>query len=317
MAVVQMKVTGAIRYEKVSWQRRFWVTFVGLVVRERTQLLLHWVLVHKIYSHIPYFHPADLARAADTGKADSTAGVKSSSGKRCGDTLLPGVPAVHGNVFTLVSEWVRYSLASQVVLSLLVALVINRKARCVLDAAHNDAVPPIVASQSCLKCEAHKRVLMLPEATGLCVACFFYPLSLCNAWRGTWKSSILCSSLFPACAFRPLQEKSLLLYIFCSHVVHSCTLRPLEGKFSFRRFVWEIEPLQFLAKLAIVRVAVDVLFAGGHWVIHRPALYHSSVVAHKTHHGHHHPSVVTNQHFSIADLFVEACVDTAPPFVNS
>lgn len=67
-----------------------------------------------------------------------------------------------------------------------------------------------------------------------------------------------------------------------------------------------IRPLQLCAKLAIVRTVVDIFFALGHWVIHRPWLWHSPAVGHKFHHEHDHPSVLTNQHFTIADLFVEA-----------
>jgi sterol desaturase/sphingolipid hydroxylase (fatty acid hydroxylase superfamily) len=220
MVVLQMKLTGSVRYENVPWQRRFWVTLFGLAARERFQLVLHWVLVHKVYSHIPYFHPADLVNPteaeADAGKMDAKSlqsekpPPRTSAGGGHRTILLPGVPAAHGDLSAIVKEWVSASLASHVVLSLLIALVINRKPRL------------------------------------------------------------------------------------------------LRGEFSLRRFVWEIDPLQFVAKLAIVRVVVDVMFAAGHWAIHRPAIYHSSLVAHKTHHGHNHPSVVTNQHFSIADLFVEA-----------
>jgi sterol desaturase/sphingolipid hydroxylase (fatty acid hydroxylase superfamily) len=81
---------------------------------------------------------------------------------------------------------------------------------------------------------------------------------------------------------------------------------PLKGPPSIRRFAAEISPLAFCAKLAVVRVTVDVFFAVGHWVIHRPVLFHSETVGHHRHHEHIHPSVVTNQHFTIADLFVEA-----------
>lgn len=200
MAVVQMRVTRAIRYEHVSWQRRFWITLLGLVVRERMQLVLHWVLVHKVYSHIPYFHPADLAATSEATELHVNASGKKQP--RCiGHTPIPGVPPAHGDLLAIVTEWVTASLASQVMLSLLVALVINREPR------------------------------------------------------------------------------------------------PLKGKFSLSRFAGELDPIQFVAKLAIVRVVVDVLFAGGHWVIHHPSLYHLSLVAHKTHHGHNHPSVITNQHF--------------------
>ena len=37
-------------------------------------------------------------------------------------------------------------------------------------------------------------------------------------------------------------------------------------------------------------------------------IWHSRAVSHKTHHEHNHPSVLTNQHFTIADLFVEAYI---------
>ena len=40
---------------------------------------------------------------------------------------------------------------------------------------------------------------------------------------------------------------------------------------------------------------VDVAFAAGHWIIHRPVLWHSAAVSHKTHHEHNHPSVLTNR----------------------
>ena len=75
--------------------------------------------------------------------------------------------------------------------------------------------------------------------------------------------------------------------------------------FSVRRLVGQVSPLAFCAKLAIVRTVVDVAFAGGHWLIHRPAVW-SSVISHRYHHEHKHPSILTNQHFSVADLFVEA-----------
>ena len=44
-----------------------------------------------------------------------------------------------------------------------------------------------------------------------------------------------------------------------------------------------------------MRTVVDVAFAAGHWIIHRPVLWHSAAVSHKTHHEHNHPSVLTNR----------------------
>ena len=49
-----------------------------------------------------------------------------------------------------------------------------------------------------------------------------------------------------------------------------------------------INPLAFCAKLAVVRLVVDVCFAAGHWVIHRPVLFHSKAVQHRYHHEHRH-----------------------------
>jgi hypothetical protein len=61
--------------------------------------------------------------------------------------------------------------------------------------------------------------------------------------------------------------------------------------------------LGFCAKLAVVRSIVDVFFWIGHYAIHKRATY---ALIHKRHHEHNHPSVWTNQHFSVPDLFIEA-----------
>ena len=59
--------------------------------------------------------------------------------------------------------------------------------------------------------------------------------------------------------------------------------------------------LTWIAEVVLDHV-VDVAFAAGHWIIHRPVLWHSAAVSHKTHHEHNHPSVLTNR-TSIFALF--------------
>ena len=116
-----------------------------------------------------------------------------------------------------------------------------------------------------------------------------------------------------------------------------------------------LSPLAFLAKLAIARAIVDVAFFCGHWIIHRPRLFHHGDSPYPHPHPHPHPRSqswgtagimntcilvwcpyprnptadpdlnphphptltiprsprllpqVTNQHFTVPDLFVEAC----------
>ena len=57
-----------------------------------------------------------------------------------------------------------------------------------------------------------------------------------------------------------------------------------------------------------MRTVVDVAFAAGHWIIHRPVLWHSAAVSHKTHHEHNHPSVLTNR-----TSFLLVCLFSAGP----
>jgi len=195
MALVRLNVTTATISFQKTWQGKFAVTWLALIVGERFQLLLHWLLVHNVYSHIPYFHPSDFGETSAT----------KSSGTR-----LVGVPTAHSNFLRILKEWISASAASQCLLSLLFLVLRNK-----------------------------------PQ-------------------------------------------------------------RYSRGQYSIGQFASKINPVAFCAKLAVVRVTVDVCFAVGHWLIHRPVIFYSEIVSHKTHHEHNHPSVLTNQHFSIMDLFVEA-----------
>ena len=68
----------------------------------------------------------------------------------------------------------------------------------------------------------------------------------------------------------------------------------------------KFRPVQFCAKLAIVRCIVDSLFWLGHRLIHERGFYK---YIHKFHHEHRNPrTLLTNQHFTIIDFFVEALV---------
>lgn len=67
----------------------------------------------------------------------------------------------------------------------------------------------------------------------------------------------------------------------------------------------KFRPIQFCAKLAIVRCIVDSLFWLGHRLIHERGFYK---YIHKFHHEHRNPRTLTNQHFTIIDFFVEALV---------
>lgn len=62
--------------------------------------------------------------------------------------------------------------------------------------------------------------------------------------------------------------------------------------------------LPLAAKVAMMRTIVDVLFWVGHYAIHQKEYYY----IHKRHHEHNHPHVLTNQHFSLLDLFIEAYI---------
>lgn len=78
-----------------------------------------------------------------------------------------------------------------------------------------------------------------------------------------------------------------------------------------RKFVQrKINPVAFLAKLAVVRFTVDIGFWMAHGALHHPYLYW----IHRTHHEHHRPSVSTNFHFSTVDLWVEAVLPLYPAF---
>lgn len=62
---------------------------------------------------------------------------------------------------------------------------------------------------------------------------------------------------------------------------------------------------RFLVQFAIARCFFDMGFWLSHRAIHSPSLYSW---IHKRHHEHHEPSVVTNNHFTVLDLFLEATV---------
>ena len=61
-------------------------------------------------------------------------------------------------------------------------------------------------------------------------------------------------------------------------------------------------PLQFLLRLFIMRIAVDVSFYLVHWALHRKPIYKS---VHAVHHEHIHPTIWTNYHFTMLDLVLE------------
>jgi sterol desaturase/sphingolipid hydroxylase (fatty acid hydroxylase superfamily) len=62
--------------------------------------------------------------------------------------------------------------------------------------------------------------------------------------------------------------------------------------------------LAFSAKLAMARTVVDIAFYVGHRVMHMPKYYY----IHKRHHEHNNPHVLTNQHFTQLDVFLEAYI---------
>eukprot|EP01062_Namystynia_karyoxenos_P004144 TRINITY_DN11465_c0_g1_i1.p1 TRINITY_DN11465_c0_g1~~TRINITY_DN11465_c0_g1_i1.p1 ORF type:complete len:412 (+),score=122.54 TRINITY_DN11465_c0_g1_i1:80-1237(+) len=64
-------------------------------------------------------------------------------------------------------------------------------------------------------------------------------------------------------------------------------------------------PLEFLKKLAIARVVVDLAFYAGHWAIHNQKVYKA---IHKRHHEHYTTSVFTNFHFTPLDITIEAFI---------
>lgn len=164
--------------------RRLIKIWAGILVGERLQLMLHTTLVHRIYSHIPYFHPDDWPEQKQVSEEQNAV----SPGLK-----VPGVPEAHGGWKRLLAEWFHRTAASQFILTLVYAWLLNN----------------------------------------------------------------------------PKQKPS--------------RLRP--RPFSLRRLVNGVDPIAMCAKLAIVRTVVDIFFAGGHWLIHRPVVW-NSFVSHKTHHEH-------------------------------
>ena len=78
--------------------------------------------------------------------------------------------------------------------------------------------------------------------------------------------------------------------------------RPLSN-WSLRNDLKRFDLVTFLGKLALTRTVVDALFWIGHKVIHTKRLY---APIHKYHHEHGNPRITTNQHFTIADFWIEA-----------
>lgn len=64
----------------------------------------------------------------------------------------------------------------------------------------------------------------------------------------------------------------------------------------------------FFLQFAVARCLFDIGFYMGHRTIHRPNFYSW---IHKKHHEHHEPNVLTNCHFTVVDLFIEASI----PFI--
>lgn len=57
------------------------ISWIGTIASERTQLFCHHVLVHHIYSHIPYFHPeAGPHHMNKIGPGKDSAGIVASHG---------------------------------------------------------------------------------------------------------------------------------------------------------------------------------------------------------------------------------------------
>lgn len=85
---------------------------------------------------------------------------------------------------------------------------------------------------------------------------------------------------------------------------------------SLARDISQFRPLSFTAKLCVIRTTIDALFYAGHYLIHRTAFGLKSLGltvnlfkwVHSYHHEHTAPEVLTNQHFSVLDLYVETTV---------
>jgi hypothetical protein len=192
IAFSRLAVTAKVRFGPQTTGRgtKLLVIWFGYIVSERMQLLLHWLLVHKVYRHIPYFHPAEQIGFGNAGGS-------------------VGIPSTHGGFRRIVLEWMRVSAGSQLILAVLTVTLLGR------NASTNASGKAIASGLSWLQ----------------------------------W----------------------------------------------LRWFTKGFNPLTLCAKLAIVRCVVDVCFAAGHWLIHRPAIWNSLLISHRTHHEHHHPSVLTNQ----------------------
>ena len=88
-----LRAQGGSRRQQVA------VVWLGYMLSERLQLLMHWLLTHRVYHHIPYFHNEHSDR---------------------------GVPPAHGDARRVVMEWLSASAASQLLVSLLAVFVLGR-----------------------------------------------------------------------------------------------------------------------------------------------------------------------------------------------
>lgn len=64
------------------------------------------------------------------------------------------------------------------------------------------------------------------------------------------------------------------------------------------------DPLKFMGKFTVMRLAVDIAFWLGHRALHHPSLYW----LHRRHHEHSRPTVATNFNFHPVDLFIEGVI---------
>ena len=109
IALSRLAVTGNVRFSSLVTGRwtKLLIIWLGYIVSERLQLLLHWLLTHKVYCHIPYFHPEEQIGYGQPGGSI-------------------GIPKAHGGVRRGILEWMRVSAGSQFILSLLTVTLLGR-----------------------------------------------------------------------------------------------------------------------------------------------------------------------------------------------
>ena len=140
IAAARLVVTNTrVAYDRHGgWAWKLARIWCGIMVTERLQLLLHYTLVHKVYSHLPYFHPTD--------NLDSVAGMRIEPGEAGtvtvdadadtndkNDTAANGgigIPRAHGGLRRILVEFVRTTAGSQFFLSLLVLSQLRSKVPC-------------------------------------------------------------------------------------------------------------------------------------------------------------------------------------------